>query len=145
MQRFWVYCIGTADSPPPVNWLEEWDHHIHEMWFLATRRPVGISAGDRAVVHGSGDRGFLGVVEVTSSEPGPNTRGDEYGRERWPYTLQHRLLVGILADSNAPSLDKVGWDNPRRLRRNSHIEIDRETYERVAAAIVDGARRAVTP
>jgi hypothetical protein len=142
-RRYWVYCIGTANSPPPVNWLEEWNHHIHEMWFPVTRRPTGINAGDRAVIHGSDGKGFLAAVEVTSPEPEENS--DEEGRIRWPHVLQHRLLVGILADHNAPSLDDVGWDNPRRLRRNSHVEIDAETYERIANAVVDGARRAVAP
>ena len=144
MRRYWVYCIGTTDSPPPPNWLEEWDHHVHEMWFPRTRRPVGVSPGDRAVIHGSDGSGFLAVVEVTSPEPEPNKTDDDYGRTRWPFVLQHRLLVGILADHNAPSLDEVGWDNPRRLRRNSHVEIDQETYGRLANAVVEGARRAVT-
>jgi hypothetical protein len=51
--------------------------------------------------------------------------------------------VAIRADRYAPSLEDVGFDNPLRLRRQSHVEIDQDFYERTAAAIVAAAGRAV--
>jgi hypothetical protein len=51
--------------------------------------------------------------------------------------------VAIRADRHAPSLEDVDWENPLSLRRQSHVQVDEETYTRVAAAIVDGARQAV--
>lgn len=143
MRKFWVFNIGTAEETPPGDWLAAWKHHTNEMWFTPNKRPGGVSAGDRAVIHGSGGRGFVAVVEVTSAEPELNEAEDRHKRERWPWILHYRLLVAIRADDHAPSLEDVGWTNPLRLRRNPHVEIDRATYDRISHAIVEGAAEAV--
>ena len=62
---------------------------------------------------------------------------------RWPWYQQYNLLVAIRADDHAPSLEDVGWTNPRTLRRQSHVSIDRVTYDRISRAIVEGAAEAV--
>lgn len=143
MRNFWVFNIGTADEGPAENWLAEWTHHTHEMWFPPNKRPSGVHAGDRAVVNGAGRVGFIAAVEVTSTEPEPNQHPSDANRSRWPWKLDYKLLVAISGDHHAPSLEDVGWENPRSLRRQSHISIDQEMYERVAMAIVNAARRAV--
>ena len=95
------------------------------------------------MIHGSGGRGFLAVVEVLSTAPEDNVTGDQEERARFPFRLRYKLLVAIPADERAPSLQDVDWDNPRSLRRQSHIRIDPETYGRIARAIVDAAAAAV--
>ena len=145
MRKFWVFNIGTAEETPPPDWLATWKHHTNEMWFPPNKRPSGVSVGDRAVINGSGGRGFVAVVEVTSAEPELNEdeHVPEHERERWPWILHYRLLVAIRADDHAPSLEDVGWTNPRTLRRQSHVSIDRVTYDRISRAIVEGAAEAV--
>lgn len=143
MRSFWTFSIGTADYAPPEDWLAAWRHHTQEMWFPPNKRPTGVRAGDRAVIHGSGRRGFFAVVEVTSSEPEPNETADIQDRRRWPWILRYKLLVAIRADDHAPSLEDVGWENPKSLRRQSHVRIDRGMYERISQAIVEGAADAV--
>lgn len=143
MRNYWVFNIGTGTDAPPEDWIGVWRHHTQEMWFPRNRRPSGVRPGDRAVINGSLRRGFIAVVEVISEEPEANEGGTEADRKRWPWKLRYRVLVAIRADLHAPSLEDVAWDNPLSLRRQSHVRIDEETYTRVAAAIVDGAGRAV--
>jgi len=144
MPNFWVFNIGTARQAPPEDWLAAWSHHTGQMWFPPTKRPTGVSAGDRAVIHGSGSRGFLAVVEVISTEPEPNPTEDDEGRHRWPWILRYRLLLAIRADAHAPSLERVDWPNPKSLRRQSHVRIDREMYERVCGALLEAATNAIS-
>jgi hypothetical protein len=143
MRNYWVFNIGTGDKAPPADWLAEWRHHTREMWFPPNKRPTGVRPGDRAVINGSLRTGFIAVVEVVSSEPEPNTDELEYNRTRWPWKLDYKLLVAIRADGHAPSLEDVGWENPLSLRRQPHVRIDRQTYERISSAIVEAAGHAV--
>jgi hypothetical protein len=143
MRNYWVFNIGTSEWAPPEDWLAAWRHHTQEMWFPPNKRPTGVRAGDRAVMHGSGGRGFFAVTEIVSDRPEPNTEGDAQEQRRWPWVLRYRLLVAIRADRHAPSLQDVGWENPKRLRRQPHVGIDQDMYERVAQAILDGAAEAV--
>jgi hypothetical protein len=143
MRGYWIFNIGTAEFAPPADWLAAWRHHTAEMWFPPNKRPSGVRAGDRAVINGTGRTGFIAVVEVVSSAPEENATPKQQDRERWPYLLRYRLLLAIRADIHAPSLEDVGWDNPKRLRRQPHVRIDEQLYQRISRAIVEGAREAV--
>lgn len=143
MRNFWTFNIGTADLSPPEDWLAAWSHHTAQMWFPPNKRPTGVSSGDRAVIHGSGSRGFLAVVEVISSAPEPNPTDDTAAGRRWPWVLGYKLLLAIRADEHAPSLESVEWANPRSLRRQSHVRIEREMYERVCRGLIEAATDAV--
>ncbi|MGD0197244.1 MAG: hypothetical protein ABSC56_04980 [Solirubrobacteraceae bacterium] len=143
MRNYWVFTIGTAEYAPPEDWLAAWRHHTEEMWFPPNKRPTGVKAGDRAVIHGTLRRGFIAVVEVVSTEPERNTPEDEAEANRWPWKLRYKLLVAIRADSRAPSLEDVGWENPRSLLRQPHKSMSREMYERIADAIIGAAGEAV--
>lgn len=143
MTGYWIFNIGTGEHAPPQDWLAAWPHHSSEMWFPPNKRPSGVKAGDRAVINGAQGRGFLAVVEVISPEPEANPSADPRDRERWPYMLRYKLLIGIRADGHAPSLEAVGWENPRRLRRQPHVRIDQQMYRRIADAVVAGAADAV--
>jgi hypothetical protein len=145
MHKFWTFNIGTAAETPAEDWMVVWPHHTHEMWFPPNKRPTGVTVGDRAVINGSGGRGFFAVVEVTSTEPerNENKHVPKHELDRWPWILRYKLLVAIRADRHAPSLEDVGWTNPRTLRRNPHVEIDREMYNRISRAITAGAAEAV--
>jgi len=143
LRDYWVFNIGTADYRPDEDWLAAWRHHTQEMWFTPNKKPTGVQTGDRAVMHGTGGRGFFAVMEVTSREPEPNRTAELADRERWPWILHYKLLVAIRADEHAPSLEDVGWPNPKSLRRQPHVRIDRGMYERISRGIVEGAAKAV--
>jgi hypothetical protein len=113
VRDYWVFNIGTAEWRPDEDWLATWRHHTQEMWFTPNKKPTGVRPGDRAVMHGSGGRGFFAVMEVTSREPEPNLAEDAEDRRRWPWILHYKLLVAIRADEHAPSLANVDRPNPR--------------------------------
>jgi hypothetical protein len=136
--KYWVFTIGRKDQRPRPDWLVEWPHHLTESWFARTKRPVGVSKGDRAVVYGSQGRGFLAVVEVESDAPEPNLHPNPHETERYPYVLRHRLLVSKRADEHLASPEDAGV-NPRKIVRGPHTEISRNEYERCVAALVRAA------
>jgi hypothetical protein len=135
--RYWVYTIGVAEQAPPFDWLVEWEWHRTEMWFPRTKRPASVSAGDRAVVYGSQGRGFLAAVEITGSEPERNPRADH--RDRFPWILEHRLLVAKASDGNVASPESAGIATAR-IQRGPHTEIGRDDYGRAVAALLTAAR-----
>jgi hypothetical protein len=141
--RYWVFTIGRKDLPPPRDWLAYWSHHLTESWFAATKRPVGVSRGDRAIVYGSQARGFLAALEVESDAPEPNTHRNRAEAERYPYVLRHRLLISKPADENVASPEEAGL-NPRRIVRGPHTEISHDEYERCVAALLAAARHSAT-
>ena len=141
MRRFWVYTIGLQDKAPPLEWLVFWEHHRTEMWFPTNKRPVSVSAGDRAVIYGSQAKGFLAAVEVTGDEPEQNT--DEDGKTRFPYVMKHRLLVAKVADNNIASPEAAGM-NSRRIQRGPHSEINEDEYNRAVAVLLEAAGRSAT-
>jgi hypothetical protein len=103
------------------------------MWFPKTKRPVAVSAGDRALIHGSQGRGFLAAVEVVSHEPEDNQT--EWGKERFPYVLKHRLLVAKLADNHVATAEDAGFPT-RRIQRGPHTKIGADEYERGLQALL---------
>jgi hypothetical protein len=139
--RYWAYTIGHFDLAPPFEWLSEWEWHRTEMWFPRTKRPVSISAGDRAVVYGSQGRGFLAAVEVTGQTPEPNTRPGH--QVQFPWILKHRLLVSKACDDKVASPESAGIST-QRIQRGPHTEIGPDDYERAVAALVAAARRTAT-
>lgn len=138
MPTCWAFNIGAE---APADWLAAWRHHTEEMWFTPNKRPSGVRQGDRAVINGGRDRLFIAVVQIVSDDPEPNS--DPHGRAQYPWILRHQLLVAIRADRNAPSLEDVGWENPRSLLRQPHVTISNTMYERVSKAIIASASRAV--
>lgn len=142
--KYWVYTIGTRDAKPPEGWLAEWPHHAYEMWFTDTKKPTGISAGDRAIFYGSHGRGFLGAVEVAGREPQPNRDKDAGGRKRWPWVLEHRLLVAKAADRHIASPDAAGI-NARRIARGPHTEIGADEYMAALEQLLAAAAESAAP
>jgi hypothetical protein len=111
------------------------------MWFTPNKRPVSVSAGDRALLYGSQARGFLGAVEVVSHAPEPNLN-DEH-RAQYPWRLLHRLLVAKVADGQVASPEAAGI-SVRKVQRGPHTEISREEYEAGIGALLEAARAAAT-
>jgi hypothetical protein len=141
MRRYWVFTIGTRDLAPPVDWLASWPQHVDQMWFPRTKRPVSVSRGDRAVIYGSQGRGFIGAVEVLSSEPEPN-ESPESGARRYPWILRYRLLAAKAADDNVAHPEAAGIAT-RRVQRGPHTKIEEEEYQRAAAAVLEAAAGSV--
>jgi hypothetical protein len=134
--NYWVFTVGTRDQAPPVDWLTVWPYHVYESWFARTKRPVAVSAGDRAVVYGSQGRGFIAAIEVLSHEPVPNT--NERSHERFPWKLEHRLLVSKAADGNIASPQAAGI-NPNRIVRGPHTRIDAADYHAAVRVMLEAA------
>jgi hypothetical protein len=132
--RYWVFTVGLRDQEPPVDWLGEWRHHVSEMWFPATKRPVSVDRGDRALIYGSRGRGFIAAVEVTGDRPEPNDDS------RFPHKLGYRLLVSKAADINS-ALPQDADINPSRVIRGPHTEISSDEYRRGVALMLDAAAR----
>jgi hypothetical protein len=132
--RYWVFTVGLRDQEPPVDWLAAWRHHVSEMWFPATKRPVSVDRGDRALIYGSRGRGFIAAVEVTGDRPEPNND------LRFPFKLPYRLLVSKAADANVALPQDAGID-PRRVIRGPHSGISRDEYNSGVALMLDAATR----
>jgi len=134
----WVFTIGTRDWAPALNWLEQWGHLSHEMWFPGSKKPTGITAGDRGVFYGSHGHGFLGAVEVLSEIPEPQTREED--KDRWPWIMRHRLLVSKAADKNIASPEMAGMTT-RRVARGPHTQISAEEYDSAVEQMLRAAAR----
>jgi hypothetical protein len=132
MRQYWVFTVGTRDEAPPIDWLAQWSHHVDEMWFPGTKRPVAVQAGDRAVIYGSQGRGFVAAAEVMSTAPESN---DD---PRWPWKLKYRLLAAKAADYNVASPDAAGIDSARVVR-GPHTRISEAEYHRAVAAMLQEA------
>ncbi len=141
MAKYWVFTIGLQDQPPPPEWLIHWGHHRDRMLFPAKKRPVAVSAGDRAVIYGSQGTGFLAAVEVLSHEPEANTH--EETKDRFPFALRHRLIVAKVADEHVASPEAAGIPI-RRVQRGPHTEISRAEYERAVAELLQAAGEAAS-
>jgi hypothetical protein len=130
-----IKSIGHAGNSVPANWMsnETWQDRLRSVIF--PKYPRSVSRGSQLIYYAAGTRRFCAVLEVTSDEPKPTTEGNA---ERWPYQLEVRPLVAIPADENAPSLEDVGLD-PLRLRRQSHIRLTDEEYDRISSAVVAAA------
>ena len=131
MRRYWIFNIGTAAFAPQEDWLADWRHHTAEMWFPPNKRPSGVRAGDRAVIHGTGGRGFFAVVEVISSAPEASTADKLEDRERWPFRLRYKLLLAIRADEMVTE-DAV--DNATRAEFAKGVSIVTEALNLVTEA-----------
>lgn len=146
--RYWAYTIGHADLAPPRDWLSPppvgWDWHRTEMWFPRSKRPVSISARDRAIICGSRAKGFLAAVEITSETPEePDHPREGYRGIEYPWVVKHRLLVSKACDENVASPESAGI-NTRRIQRGPHTELTPDEYERAVAVLVEAAQRAAT-
>jgi hypothetical protein len=132
--KHWVFTVGTRDQEPPEDWLAVWQHHVSEMWFPATKRPVSIRRGDRALIYGSRGRGFIGAVEVVGDQPEPNSD------PRFRFKLRYRLLVSKAADGNV-ALPQDAGINPNRVIRGPHTEISEDEYHRGVELLLQAAVR----
>jgi hypothetical protein len=140
--QHWLFNIGVGKTSPPLAWLVEWEHHRSEMWFPPTKRPIGIEAGDRALVNGSQRRGLLAAVQIVSHEPELNETTEEESRERWPWKIRYLLIAAKCADDNLASLEDAQI-NPRSTQRQPHIHLSPAQYQAgvrsLAAAIIRAA------
>jgi len=136
MSALFVKTFGHAGTPVPTNWMAmaPWQDRLATVWF--PKYPRSVSRGSRLVYYAAGRQRFCAVVEVIADEP------TDTGNDRWPYQLAVRPFVAIAADDHAPSLADVGFD-PLRVRRQSHIRLTEEEYDRIVEAIA-AATAAVT-
>jgi hypothetical protein len=135
----WVFTVGTREKAPPIDWLQVWPQCTGESWFAKTKRPVAISAGDRAVIYGSQGRGFIAVVEIVSEEPELNKTENEEDRRRFPWKLRHRLLVCKSADPNNVASPQAAGINPNRVVRGPHTWIEPAEYHAAVRVLLEVA------
>ena len=132
MSPLFIKTFGHAGTPVPANWMAmpRWQERLTTVWF--PKYPRSVSRGSRLVYYAAGRQRFCAVVEVIADEP------TDTGNDRWPYQLDVRPLVAIAADDHAPSLADVGFD-PLSLRRQSHVRLTEEWYNRIVHAILASA------
>src|ERR1044072_6265670 len=137
MAPLFIKTIGQAGTPVPVNWMADpgWNDRLASVVF--PKYPRSVTRGSRLVYYAAGRHRFCAVLEGVGDEPTAS------GFDRWPYELELRPLVAIPVDEYAPSLSDVGFD-PLRLRRQSHVRLREDEYERIAAGIVRAAARSTS-
>lgn len=124
----WVKIVGSADDPLKPEWLDEREGLLHSVWF--PKHPRSIRRGDLLVYYAATHGRFPAVVEVVSDEV--HARPATYS-ERWPWYMQVRARLVIPHLDEAPTVGDVGLD-PLRLRRQSHILLTDDEWERFRAA-----------
>ncbi len=141
MTNHWIFVIGTSTEKAPQNWMAEppWSIHTSRQYFPNNKRPVSVGQGDRAAIYAAG-AGYVGVAEVESTAP--KDVAHPINAQRWPYSLQYRLLVGVPADDFAPSPESLGR-SLATLNRQSHVQISAEEYRQICGALLSGAAKAL--
>lgn len=140
MGRYWIANAGTSEHPPPANWYRagaEWRRKWGDVAMFA-RRP-SIEPGDRLVYHAVGSASqfktgrIFSVVEVIS-DPAPSAH------DRWPWQVEHRMLVPGPRLPSCPSIDDIDVA-PTSLRQQSHVRISPEQGKEAERLIARAAER----
>jgi hypothetical protein len=126
----WVKTVGSADQPLSQEWLGEREGLLTKVWF--PKHPRSIRRGDLLVYYAATHGRLPAVVEVVSDEV--HGRPAHYS-ERWPWYMRVRPRLVIPYLDEAPMLGDVGLD-PLRLRRQSHILLTDEEWERFRSAFL---------
>jgi hypothetical protein len=139
--NYWVFTVGRTEEPPRVDWLNQWPWHVDLSLFPGTKRPVAVSARDRAVVYGSQKKGFIAVVEVLSHEPEPNedVRIPAELRQRYPWKLRHQLLVSKAADDNHRATPEDAGIHGQQIVRGPHTKITEDQFHAAVRALLKAA------
>jgi hypothetical protein len=123
-----VKVVGSADDPLKLRWLAEREGLLRSVWF--PKHPRSIRRGDLLVYYAATHGRFPAVVEVLSDEVHARSATDP---ERWPWYMDVRARLVIPRVDEAPALSDVGLD-PLRLRRQSHILLADDEWERFRSA-----------
>lgn len=136
----WVKSVGSADAPLRRDWRDEDRHLLHLCWF--PKHPRSLRAGDVLVYYAARWGVFPALMEVISDDVADDQGGHPVHGDRWRWCMQVRPLV-TLPLGDAPTLAEAGID-PLRLRRQSHIVLTREEYERVRDLVLAAASRSAS-
>lgn len=126
----WIKSVGSVEDPLEPQWLKNRDYLLSNVWF--PKHPRSLAAGDLLVYYAATWGVFPAVVEVLTGEVNNAIDHPRYSA-RWPWHMSVRPRVVIPSLENAPTLAQVGVD-PLRLRRQSHILLTTDEWERVRTA-----------
>lgn len=85
---------------------------------------------------------FPALMELVSDDVADDAGGHPVHGQRWRWRMDVRPLVTLPMD-DAPSLADAGFD-PLRVRRQSHIVLTIDEYERIRNLILARATRSVS-
>ena len=122
----WIKTVGTADDQLETQWLDERPYLLESVWF--PKYPRSIRRGDLLVYYAAGRGVFPAVVEVRTGEVDQAGDHPRYPK-RWPWRMAVRPKAVLPDLGDAPTLSEVGL-NPLRLRRQSHILLKDDEWER---------------
>jgi hypothetical protein len=128
----WLKMIGAADEELDNDWLEERDDVVERVRFPTSKRPSGVSHGDRLVLYAAGWERIYGIAIVKSREPRFEPRSDG---DRWPWVLDVEIPLAVPRLKLAPTLEELGVPSTS-VRQQSHIHLSDAHYKRAIELLV---------
>ena len=135
----WVKTVGSADDPLFSDWLDARGYLLEWVWF--PKHPRSLRAGDLLVYYAATRGVFPAVVELVSNEVHAQEAHPRHPA-RWPWRMAVRPRLVIPRLEDAPTISDVGLDS-LRLRRQSHILLSDEEWERFRGVFLPPAEAAV--
>lgn len=131
----WIKSVGSVEEPLESQWLENRDYLLENVWF--PKHPRSLIAGDLLVYYAATKGVFPAVVEILTGEVESDTNHPRYS-SRWPWRMSVRPRLVIPNLDDAPTLEQFGIDS-LRLRRQSHILLNADEWERIRATYLPPA------
>jgi hypothetical protein len=127
----WLKSVGTQEEPLKPDWRVDDAHLLSSVWF--SKHPRSIRGGDLLVYYAARHQVLPAIVEVVSDEV--HSENDP----RFKYRMDVRPIVTVgLRD--APALTEA-LANPQRVRRQSHILLDRREFQIARHFILEAASK----
>lgn len=136
----WLKSVGSQETPLKRDWRSEDYHLVAFCWF--SKHPRSLRAGDMLVYYAARWGVFPALMELVSDDVADDAGGHPVHGQRWRWRMDVRPLVTLPMD-DAPSLADAGFD-PLRVRRQSHIVLTIDEYERIRNLILARATRSVS-
>jgi hypothetical protein len=136
----WLKSVGSQETPLRRDWRREDEHLLRHCWF--SKHPRSLRAGDVLVYYAARWGVFPALMELVSDDVTDDTGGHPVHGQRWRWRMDVRPLVTLPLD-DTPTLAEGGID-PVRVRRQSHIVLTRDEFDRIRDLILARAARTVT-
>jgi hypothetical protein len=126
----WLKLVGAVDEPMPDPWLTGRSDPHTEVGF---NKRANVEIGEELVLYAIPQRKVIGIAAVNSH---PIKSGED---SRWPWRSKSSLILAIADYDRALDLDEIEDPGGRELsasvRRQSHIALDWQEYERARAGL----------
>src|SRR5215210_4411033 len=127
---YWLVSHGSRHGRLEDAWTSLSGDLLRVTYF--PRRPR-IEVGDRLLYYAVGWQRLHGAVEVTGAPRNDVDHPTDPTRWRWVVEVEPLLAMRLI--SRAPKLEEIGVST-KSVRRQSHIRIDRETFENAVDLLI---------